>query len=152
MQKIKLTQNKYTIVDDKDYKKLSIYKWFCKNGYAARTINLGNGKFKTIWMHRIIIKTPEGKETDHKNLDRLDNRRVNLRICTKTENLRNVFKRANNKSGFKGVHQVGKKWRAYIRVNSIAKHIGMFETKLKAAEAYNNVAKKYFGEYALINK
>ena len=75
-------KGKFAIIDADDYNKVSSTKWFDVNGYARSR----DGKS----MHRLIMSPPEDKEIDHMNHNRLDNRKKNLRICTRQENARNV--------------------------------------------------------------
>ena len=93
-------------------------------------------------LHRLIMNTPKGMQTDHINGDTLDNRKQNLRICTAAENQRNRGPTKNNKSGFKGVrwHIRDKKWCAAIRHEGINIHIGYFKDKEEAASAYDKKA------------
>lgn len=72
----------FAIVDADDYNKVSSIKWFNVNGYARSR----DGKS----MHRLIMSPPEDREIDHRNHNRLDNRKSNLKICTRQENARNV--------------------------------------------------------------
>ena len=136
-------------VDEKDFNVLSEFKWYFRSGYAVRT-KIFDGVKKTIWMHRLIMGNPRGKEIDHINRDRLDNRRVNLRICSRTENSRNsAFN--NTISGFKGVHKSKKRWQAHIRIGGKLIHLGLFLKIEDAAKKYDETAKKYFGEFACTN-
>ena len=93
MKTIELTRGKFTIVDDVDFKRLSQHKWHASTlGYACRKINV-DGKQKTWYLHwEIVGKPPKGLCTDHKNGNRLDNRKENLRICTGSENSQNSHK------------------------------------------------------------
>lgn len=76
----------YAKVDDEDYDELSKIKWHLNDsGYA---VNRKNGI--TTRMHRLVNKTPDGLFTDHKNHDRLDNRKFNLRTVTTQENMKNI--------------------------------------------------------------
>lgn len=86
---------------------------------------------------------------DHKNKNRLDNRKENLRICTPSQNQHNKPIYANNKSGYKGVtwHSIGKKWQAQIMINNKYKYLGLFETPKLAYEAYCKVAIELHGEF-----
>ena len=104
-------------------------------------------------MHRFIMKPKSNEYVDHINGDKLDNRKENLRICTKKENQRNQKVRKDNTSGYKGVAlMAGKYWRAYITSGgSRQKHLGNFKTKEEAARAYDEKAKEYFGEFARLN-
>jgi hypothetical protein len=103
-------------------------------------------------MHRLIMNTPKGMDTDHINGDSLDNRRCNLRICTHAQNQRNLKKILGNNK-YKGVSLFKKtqKWRARIQINRMGLHLGYFDTEEEAAKAYNEAAEKHFGEFSRIN-
>jgi hypothetical protein len=150
---IPLTRGYTTIVDDEDFDELSKYKWHCSSyGYAIRIIRIGL-KRKTIWMHRLIVGTPDGMDTDHINGNRLDNRRTNLRVCTTTQNVRNATKRENTSSRFKGVYWCKRvsKWMARVSLNSKGIYLGYFDDEIDAAKAYNEAAQKHYGEFAKLN-
>lgn len=152
MKSLKLSQGKNTIVDDFDYEYLSKFKWcITNNGYAGR--NCGESR-KRLLMHREIVKPPLGMDIDHINGNKLDNRRSNLRIATRSENMRNSKKRIDNSSGFKGVvfYKRDKNWRAYIKINYKQIHLGYFDTAMKAARAYDNAAILYSGIFAKTNE
>ena len=101
MKYIPLTQGKLAIVDDEDFEWLSQWKWhFNRKKYAARTIN-HSGK---LYMHQVILNTPKGMLSDHRNGNGLDNRRKNLRACNVQQNKANSRLPKNNTSGFKGVY------------------------------------------------
>lgn len=155
---IPLTHGKFTIVDEVDYENLSANKWkFDSNGYVARSVFIGriNGitKTKTILMHRLIMNTPKGMDTDHINGNKLDNRRSNLRVCTTSQNCSNQHRRTNAKNNYRGVHWHKKlgKWQAKIVVNYKQIYLGVFENELDAAKTYNNAAIKHHGEFARLN-
>lgn len=148
---IKLTQGKQTLVDQEDLEWLSQWKWHFKEGYAVRTDNrLG----RAIPLHREILKTPKGLQTDHINRDKLDNRRENLRIATSRENNFNKRLLPSNKSGYKGVYfaKDHNKWRVVVTVDNKKKHIGYFSDPKLAAKAYDLMVVKIQGEFALTNK
>lgn len=158
MKKIKLTQNQYTLVDNKDYLWITRHKWYISStGYAIRTIYLGGGRAnqicKTIRLHREILGVRDG-EVDHANRDKLDNRRSNLRIASHQFNSANRSKPKNNTSGYKGVYwdKKKKRWKAQIKVNQKKVYIGRFKDPIEAAKAYNRMAVKYFREFAFINQ
>jgi len=151
MKTIELTRGKVTVVDDDDFPSLCRYKWaFTSNGYAAR----GVWKGKTILMHRLLLDAPKGVEVDHKNRDKLDNRRENIRLCSGAQNKQNRGIQKNNISGYRGVHwsSLNDKWRATIDVNGKRHHLGLFYEERDAALAYNESAKKFYGAFAFINK
>lgn len=150
MKRIKLTQGKYTLVDDDDFTELNKNKWYAKK--AGRTFYATRNE-KGIRMHRVIMNPPKNMEVDHKDGDGLNNQKSNLRICTHSQNAKNKGKRKSNKSGYKGVcwDEHSKKWHAQIVFNKKTKHLGKFTSKLLAYEAYCKACKKYHGEFYNIN-
>jgi len=157
MQLIELTgirgKNAFTMVDDIDFEYLNQWKWQLRHGYATRNKEI-KGKYYHVFMHRLINKTPDGLFTDHINLNKLDNRKTNLRNANKAQNSTNRIVRKDNTSGYKGVvwHNVGNGyWKAYITIEKKHKHLGLFRDKIQAATAYNEAAIKYFGQYARLN-
>ena len=158
MKIIPLTRGYSAIVDDDDYERLSQHKWYVEiRGtktkpaiYAARSIYVEKKK-KNIYMHRVILGTPKGVLTDHKNHNGLDNRKENLRCCTRHQNTMNR-RMHGNKNGYKGVFKASKHgYRAAIGVNGKTKYIGMYRSARLAAEAYDQIASKEFGEFAKLN-
>lgn len=156
MKKIPLTQGKFAIVDDADFEWLSQYKWRIQNkrngNYYARCSMKLSGKWVTQTMHRLIMNAEKGKDVDHINHNGLDNRRQNLRICTRKQNLQNIRKRSKT-SKFKGVSwsQSRHRWCASICVNQKRINLGRYKTEDEAAMAYDKAAKMYFGEFANLN-
>jgi len=153
---IPLTQGKVAIVDEADFGYLSQFKWCASKGkttyYAMRSL-VHNGKNTTIYMHRAIMNPPFDLQVDHRNMDGLDNRRANLRICTNSQNHMNAKKRGGHSSSYKGVswRKARRKWRARIMVNKTEEVLGSFDDEREAANAYNARAKELFGEFAKLN-
>src|SRR5690349_13857865 len=80
------------LIDDEDYELVSKHRWNIfvrKNELKARTSIKIEGTWKSVFMHRLIMGSPENMEIDHKNHNGLDNRKENLRICSRRENLAN---------------------------------------------------------------
>lgn len=147
--KIFLTRGLSTVVDAADYEWLSQWGWYASfYGYAVRKEKIGD-RWVVVWMHRSIMKTPKGMFTDHISGDRLDNRRSNLRICTRQQNSMNIKPREGTSSKFRGVYwsKVAEKWQAYINVDGKRNHLGLFLSEAEAAIAYNNAAVGYHGEF-----
>ncbi len=157
MKKIPLTQDKFALVDDEDFDRINARNWHLSNrhpNYYARSSALkGDNKGKCL-MHRMILGLSKGDKTmvDHINHNGLDNRKENLRLCTRTQNLRNM-RTTHGKSKYKGAFQTRnpKKWASAIRVDGTLIHIGHFETEIEAAKAYDAKARIYFGEFANTN-
>lgn len=140
MKRIKLTQEKFALVDDIDYEWLNQYKWSLhKNG--ARNWRQG-------FMHHLLLERLPGFLNDHEDGDNLNNQRYNLRYATRRENRANSKVQSDNKSGLKGVRLHGKKWQAYIYSGGHQINLGYYLTKEKAALAYNKAAAKQFGTFA----
>ena len=149
MQRIPLTQDKLALIDDEDYEKISQYSWYyTSNGYAAHKNQDG-----IIFMHRLIMETPKGKATDHRNGNKLDNRKTNLRICNQASNNQNVPAFKINKSGYRGVHwnKNNQKWTAQISYKNQTLHIGNFIDIRHAVIARDLWALILHGEYAYTN-
>lgn len=156
---IPLTQGQCVIVDASDYEALSRHKWFaqwmpCTGSFYARRQAKGVGKRQEcINMHRAIIgldSIPEGMMVDHANHDTLDNRRKNLRVVSRSQNVQNSRVRRDKSSvAAKGVTKTGNgKWVARIRVNGKVLHCGRFLEMQDAEAAYRAAATLHFGEYA----
>jgi hypothetical protein len=128
--------------------------------YVRRYVGVVNGKKTSIYLHREIMCATGGKIVDHINNNGLDNRRCNLRICGTRDNNRNSKKRIGINQGitsvFKGVSNhkgcISKPWEARIRVDGVQLYLGIFSSEEDAAKAYDEAAKKYFGEFALTNE
>ncbi len=155
MKRIELTQGKHTIVDDDDFEELDRYSWQYVNGYAIRTtLKSEGGKKRKIGMHRQIMQTPAGMDTDHITGDKLDNRKSNLRICTRSQNKGNMHKFFNNTSGYKGVslHKPTNKWIAQICMNKTHKFLGYFDSPEEAHAVYKKASLDQHGEFSIYHR
>lgn len=95
------------MVDDDDYEELSSYRWCLQlkpGGYASRTDRSG-GRQRTVLMHRQIMGLAPGdpREVDHRDTDRLNCRRENLRIVSSAQNAQNRRVRSDARSRYRGV-------------------------------------------------
>jgi len=151
--RIPLTQGKFAIVDAADYAWLNQWKWYYhKLGYAVRSV-WEEHKKGLLYMHRVILNAPPDMQTDHRNMEGLDNRRCNLRLCTSSQNKMNKRKRAGCSSRYKGVCWFPRdhKWKGYIEVNGRTRNLGYFDDELDAARAYDVAARQHFREFARLN-
>ncbi len=158
MKKIHLSKNYYAIVDDEDFDILNKYKWHLHKrktvNYARTTITIKFKKYLKIQMHRLILNAPDYLQVDHINHDGLDNRKLNLRLCTPSENSRNQRGKNGYTNKYKGVYWIPKinKWYSIISNNGKQVFLGAFEKEFDAAKAYNNAALIYHKEFAYLNK
>ena len=158
--RIPLTQGKYAIVDSEDYERLNKYKWYASKGgstfYAARCVwDPVNKRKRTIKMHREILNPPHPLVVDHINHNGLDNLKANLRPVTKSQNTINkaCIKQKGAHSKYHGVtwQKSINKWQAQIRINGIQTIIGYYNDETAAAKAYDTAAKKFHGDFAVLN-
>jgi len=135
MRQIPLTKGAVALVDDADFDWLNQWKWCTGGGgYATRGVRR-EGKQFAVRMHRELLGLPQvydGRDGDHINRDRLDNRRENLRISTRSQNLRNRRVATSSVSGVRGVHWDARcgLWCARLTV-----HAGRYETRAEAEAA-----------------
>lgn len=148
MANIRLSGGQSVQIDDEDAALLTSRRW-----YAVRRgsrLYAESASHPQILMHRLILgEACKGSVVDHINGDGLDNRRVNLRVCTQREN-------ARNRLAVRGLRGVSWRpaygtWRARIMVDRKEIHLGSFETEREAAHAYNAAASEHFGKFAKLN-
>ena len=150
---IPLTQGKYAIVDFEDYKRLKRYKWCAVRDkgtfYAIRT-DRTNGKKRTIRMHREIMKVMQGFQIDHLNGNGLDNRKLNLRICTNAQNQWN----RHPLPSIGGIWWDKKRKRFRIRMmsNGKRKYLGQYKEKSEAIRTYQKAVKERQRNYIEVNE
>lgn len=118
------------------------------HGYVITTI-----KGRTVLLHRLILDAPVGTEVDHRNGDRLDNRRENLRLASRAQNASNRGLSVANRSGFKGVrwHRGTGRWEARIKVDGRDRYLGLHNDPRVAARVYDTAALEAFGPFAVTN-
>lgn len=149
---VPLTKGYEAIIDADDVPLVEGYTWkaFVDKRRVYATTEIGGRKNKTgIRMHRLIMGAPKGVDVDHIDHNGINNRRANMRLCTRSENLQNQRKRLDNTSGFKGVNYYKRtgRWRAYIMRDSKEQHLGYFDTPEEAHSAYCKASKEIHGEY-----
>lgn len=129
---------------------------------VSKGVNLHSDGYARIggkYVHRVVLsrvlgrELPKGFFVDHINRNRLDNRRSNLRLATLNENNRNVGK-FKGTSRFIGVSwkKSRNKWYAQIKINGEVKYLGVYNSEVEAAKAYNKEALLLHGEFATLNK
>lgn len=151
---IPLTYSQVSFVDESDYESLAQFDWqakwnkYTKSYYAIRRI----GRNEIVLMHRQIMMPPLGLIVDHRISGKtLDNRRLNLRWATYSQNNHNHRLPRSNTSGYHGVSLCRGKWQSRISINGRQKHLGYFTSAILAATAYDSAAISVYGEFANIN-
>lgn len=149
----------YTSAGDKFYfdkSDLNLIKLFCwsktHNGYLKAYDARKQDGNNLVLMHRLIMNPNNwdhnNNEVDHINGVRWDNRRSNLRIVTHSENMRNVGRRSDNSSGYKGVsyNKRDNLWSVNIRVDG-KQHSECYHTKEEAIAARKQLEKEHYGDF-----
>ena len=144
MKKIPLGGDKFALVDDDDYEFVSQFRWrLSTDGYAQVFTS----------MHRLIMGRKTGLLIDHKDRNRLNNQRSNLRFANKAQNRSNS--RFNfNKAGFRGIERQLERshcWRARITTNRSVKYLGSYPKPELAALMYDFWTTFINGEFAQTN-
>ncbi len=124
-------------VDEADAHWLDLGGWYLCNGYARRDF-WENGQKRRVYLHRLIANPPAGLHVDHVNRDKLDNRRRNLRVVTRSENLQNRRGATRtSRTGVRGVFQDTRDGAYYARVTVNGRRIdlGRFRTLADAETA-----------------
>lgn len=160
MKKIHIKDDIYALVDNEDFERVNAYTWSLNsNGYAVTNIPCGyrpdgKVKFRGIKMHRFIMNLQKGDPNlDHRDLNKLNNQKGNLRFATKGQNARNKPRHSNNKSGYKGVtiHKASGLYLATIVFDGKT-YSTYHHDKIEAALSYNAMAVRLHGEFARLNK
>lgn len=166
---VELPSGEKTVIDHKDRWILKKFPVWAITGSRSRYVCVERS-IKTeyssvrerIYLHRVIVRPTQQEGVDHKDRDRLNNRRGNLRICSVSQNMANVAMRSGRR--FKGVfnksknRRLAKPFASYVsyidargRGLTKRKYIGYFHTAEEAARAYDVEAKKIWGEFAFLN-
>ena len=135
--------------DLEDFDKIKEYNWFYSNGYVVSSVYLGNNNSKSITLSRLITDASKGYVVDHINHDKRDNRKINLRIVTVSQNGMNMIPPQDKEYECRGIEFNLKvnKWAARISVNKKRISLGYFDILEDAVAARKKAEEKYYGEY-----
>jgi hypothetical protein len=132
-------------IDPEDYELVSEYSWhLTPQGYAGTKI-----KGRTVLMHRLVL--PGHRRVDHKDRNRLNNQKYNLRPATGSQNGANRVASLAQPTKPKGVRFYRNGWEAFVRIDYTNIYLGRFSSYAQAARAYNTRATEAWGEFALLN-
>lgn len=154
MKRIELTHGSFALVDDNMFDVLSARSWhLCAKGYAVTNVPGHTRRQRTVRMHRLVIGALDEQEVDHIDGNPLNNQLDNLRLVTHQENMFNQRKRRLSSSRYKGVTwcKRSERWLAQIMKDKRNKCLGYFTDEADAARAYDDAARRLFGEFARPN-
>lgn len=103
--------------------------------------------------HRLVWLYRHGHwprfQLDHINGNRGDNRLVNLRECTGSQNGMNAKLKTNNTSGYKGVYwdKANERWRPFVAVDGKNRFLGRFKCLQEAVIIREAAAREFYGEF-----
>jgi len=83
----------FALVDDADFAYLNQWRWKAKwNAAGNHVYAVRNVGTATLRMHRVVLNLDASclSDVDHINHDALDNRRCNLRVVTRSVNIKNA--------------------------------------------------------------
>lgn len=145
------------LVDDADLHSVIQYPWHARKRtpsssryYVIRGRRAGEDEPQTVYLHRWLVKPARGFVVDHINGDGLDNRRVNLRQATTSQNAANG-KTTWRGSFLRGVAAYQKAWRAEVTLDGHRKRGPSRNTAIHAAFDYDRIARQRFGEFASLH-
>ncbi len=147
MKVIKLKNSPKTlIVDDVDYERCRLIKWYLGTRGVYSTENNNHVSVSNFIMLNEL-------QYDHKDRNFLNNQRKNLRLCNDSQNNCNKEKYPKSAaSKYKGVNPRGDGWQVRIQVNGKRVQIGTFKSEKRAAIEYNRAAIFYHKEFAVLNQ
>lgn len=144
------------VIDTSDFDLIKDYTWVANNRrdetFYARTI-LQNPR-RNLKMEHVLLPPKDGLTPDHIDRSGMNNRRLNLRYATKSQQTANQKRRQSSKtSQYRGVswNKDTNKWRAQITAEDRKNHLGLFSSEVDAAKAFDAAALKYYGEFASLN-
>lgn len=147
----KLMTGETFLFDSVDFAKICDTMWY--RSVQGRRGEVYVADCKRNKLHRVILNAPKGATVDHINMDTLDNRKSNLRICTHRQNLCNRMPQSNNTSGVSGVSfkKNRRTWNARIKFYGAEIHLGAYRTFIEAVQARNEGMYWLYGEYGRYN-
>jgi hypothetical protein len=151
---VSLTKGYEAVISVSDVPLVDGFNWYAMVQGRSRVVyavrkDCSSGKMRTVLMHRVIARAPDGMEVDHINGNGLDNRPVNLRLATKSQNTMNRTAPSHNTSGVKGVYfnKARSKWQAQITVGGKTTALGRFDTLELASAAYAKANANFHGDF-----
>lgn len=164
MKNVQLSNGNFALVDDEDFeyvtkRTFSRSKKMCwskgSNGYARCYVHgwNGDGKAVIISMQNYLMEPPKGMMVDHINRNKLDNRKCNLRLCSKSQNIVNSKKRTKTKNTHRGVYETDNGlWLVRLQKDGKCIFYKTFCSKKEAIEAHKKIHHQIWGAFSPVKK
>ena len=154
------SRNEFAKIDSEDFDRVMKHKWRARTTRSGRKLVVttlsGGGQDRQVTLGWFLMRPPKDKQVyPRRFMNGFDYRKDNLIICTMQERQRILPKnRKRGTSRYKGVSFITSKrrWRATIQLEGKTRYIGLFVSEEEAGEAYNEAARRHFGELAYQNQ
>lgn len=148
-----------TLIDEEDAELLAAFPWRIIHTTPRKAYVMAAFGGSTLYLHRMIMGVKDKRFVDHINGNGLDNRRKNLRLCTREQNGHNSIGWSKRRTGltvdpvYKGVWRSsrGHTFESKICWQGKQRYIGTFRTAEEAARAYDEYARTFHGRFARLN-
>lgn len=130
----------YAVIDEADYPSISCHTWFLHEGYARSSI-----EGQHVYMHHLVVPLRDGLEVSHENAVKLDNRRGNLNLSTRSGNMLNFQDRlrSTNTHGIRGIEKerrpLKRPWRGAVTIKGKVHRTRRYATQTEAADALKHM-------------
>jgi hypothetical protein len=145
-----LGRGMWSLVDLADLPLVESYCWNAQLGRHGHAYAYARMDGKPVLLHRFLLDAGKGQYVDHVDGDGLNNKRLNIRLCTHLQNMANRVVDRRNKLGLKGVSAERGKFVASITPGGRKIRLGTFATKEEAQAAYLGAARVLWGDFAKI--
>lgn len=141
----------YFLFDAEDYDKIKNYTWYRADNRVEAYYCVNESRVYKVYVARLVVKCPEDLIVQHKNNNQLDNRKCNLRICSRAQRTRQQITPKNNTTGYKGIQKSRQlndgsyHYKALIYVNGKTHYLGTYKTFDEAYAVRIEAEKEYFG-------
>lgn len=145
MYQLPLTNSpQFAFVDDADYARLRWTQWrLTSEGYVIQS------RSPAVLLHRFLLDAQPGQIVDHRDGNKLNNTRANLRLVTNAQNIWNRSVAVDSRSGLRGIAWRADKGYWYVRLQANGKrvHLGYYNDLDLAIQVRDEACRRLHGEY-----
>ena len=125
-----------------------------RNGYVYISYKLKLYKAHRLFWFLQTGHDPCGLTIDHIDGNKSNNKFLNLRLATQSQQICNTTRRCDNSSGHKGVHfnKKKQKYEVYIKIDKKQLYLGLYKTFKEAVAARQAKELELFGEFSSLHR